>query len=128
MWLALSPTIPVLMAFQVFRRSFNFSVSRPAREMLFTVVAPADRYKAKTFIDTAVYRVGDQLGAWAYAGLAAVGAGVAGISAVAVVLALVSGVNAMWLGRRMQRVAAARGLTLSETPPPTPPLVDSEPV
>lgn len=31
---------------------------------LFTVIAGEDRYKAKSFIDTMVYRTGDQLGAW----------------------------------------------------------------
>ena len=65
--LGLAPTIAVLMTFQVMRRAGNFAVARPAREVLFTVVAPTDRYKAKTFIDTVVYRVGDQLGAWAFA-------------------------------------------------------------
>ncbi|MFN7977310.1 MAG: MFS transporter [Vicinamibacterales bacterium] len=107
-WLALSPTIPVLMAFQVFRRSFNYSVARPAREMLFTVVPRADRYKAKTFIDTVVYRVGDQIGAWAYAPLAAAGAGIGAVSTVAVVIAVVSVVNAIWLGRKMERLDTAR--------------------
>jgi ATP:ADP antiporter, AAA family len=116
-WLALSPTIPVLMAFQVFRRSFNFSVARPSREMLFTVVPATDRYKAKTFIDTVVYRAGDQIGAWVYAPVAALGAGVAGISSVAVVLAVVAVANALWLGRKMQRRAAAAGLTVIEAPP-----------
>jgi AAA family ATP:ADP antiporter len=105
--LGLAPTIPVLMVFQVFRRSFNFSVARPAREMLFTVVPRSDRYKAKTFIDTVVYRAGDQIGAWAFAPLAALGAGVGTVSAVAVGLAAVSVVNAVWLGRKMQRLVSA---------------------
>lgn len=105
--LGVAPTIGVLMAFQVLRRAGNFAVARPAREMLFTVVSPADRYKAKTFIDTVVYRVGDQIGAWAYAPLAAMGAGVAGISTAAIVIALVSLVNAVWLGRKMQARAPA---------------------
>jgi ATP:ADP antiporter, AAA family len=99
------PTVGVLMAFQVLRRAGNFAVARPAREMLFTVVPASDRYKAKTFIDTVVYRAGDQLGAWAYAPLAALGAGVAGISTAAIALALLSVVNAVWLGRKMQRFA-----------------------
>jgi AAA family ATP:ADP antiporter len=99
------PTVTVLMAFQVLRRAGNFAVARPAREMLFTVVPASDRYKAKTFIDTVVYRAGDQIGAWAYAPLAALGAGVAGISTAAIVLALLSVVNAVWLGRKMQRLA-----------------------
>lgn len=107
-WLALSPTIPVLMAFQVFRRSVNYSLARPTREMLFTVVPRADRYKAKTFIDTVVYRVGDQIGAWAYAPLAAAGAGIGAVSAAAVVMAIASVVNAIWLGRKMERLETAR--------------------
>ena len=81
---------------------------KPTREMLFTVVPATDRYKAKTFIDTVVYRAGDQLGAWAYAPLAALGAGVAGISTAAIGLALLSLVNAVWLGRKMQRIQAGR--------------------
>jgi AAA family ATP:ADP antiporter len=107
-WLALSPTIPVLMAFQVFRRSVNYSLARPTREMLFTVVPRADRYKAKTFIDTVVYRVGDQIGAWAYAPVAALGAGIGVVSTVAVVIAIASVVNAIWLGRKMERLDTAR--------------------
>lgn len=98
------PTVGVLMVFQVLRRAGNFAVARPAREMLFTVVPPSDRYKAKTFIDTVIYRVGDQLGAWMFTPLAALGAGVAGISTAAIVLALLSLANAVWLGRKMLRL------------------------
>jgi ATP:ADP antiporter, AAA family len=118
--LGLAPTIAVLMTFQVLRRAGNFAVARPAREVLFTVVAPTDRYKAKTFIDTVVYRVGDQLGAWAYAPLAAVGAGVAGISGVAIALAVVSALNAVWLGRKMQRLAGGAELPADLDVPPAP--------
>jgi AAA family ATP:ADP antiporter len=121
-WLALSPTIPVLMAFQVFRRSMNYSLARPTREMLFTVVPRADRYKAKTFIDTVVYRVGDQIGAWAFAPLAAAGAGIGAVSTVAVAIAIVSVANAVWLGRKMERLDTTRA-----TPDPltTVPLEDA---
>lgn len=124
--LGLAPTIAVLMTFQVLRRAGNFAVARPAREVLFTVVPRADRYKAKTFIDTVVYRAGDQLGAWVYAPLAAVGAGVAGISTVAMALAAVSAVNAVWLGRKMQRLSVDRGAEAAgPTEPPSSPLDDS---
>lgn len=127
--LGLAPTIAVLMTFQVLRRAGNFAVARPAREVLFTVVPRADRYKSKTFIDTVIYRAGDQLGAWAYAPLAALGAGVAGISSVAVVLAALSAVNAVWLGRKMQRLAGSAGIDEAESGPPTTPVLsDSEPV
>jgi AAA family ATP:ADP antiporter len=121
--LGMAPTIPVLMVFQVARRSLNFSLARPAREMLFTVVPPTDRYKAKTFIDTVVYRAGDQIGAWAYIPLAAMGAGVAGVSTAAVGLALLSIVNAVWLGRRMQARERAPGET-----PRALPVVDDVPL
>ena len=105
--LGLAPTIAVLMTFQVLRRAGNFAVARPWREVLFTVVPRGDRYKAKTVIDTVVYRAGDQIGAWVFAPVAALGAGIAGISSVAVVLAAGSTVNAIWLGRKMQRVVRA---------------------
>ena len=108
--LGLAPTIAVLMAFQVLRRAGNFAVNRPAREVLFTVVSPEDRYKTKGFIDTFVYRAGDQIGAWAYAPMAALGFGISGISAVGALLAVVSVVNAVWLGRRW---AHAGQLTLA---------------
>lgn len=118
--LGLAPTIAVLMTFQVLRRAGNFAVARPAREVLFTVVAPSDRYKAKTFIDTVIYRVGDQLGAWAYAPLAAMGAGVAGISGAAVALAALSAVNAVWLGRKMH--ARSPGMPVADLEVETPPV------
>ncbi len=107
--LGLAPSIAVLMTFQVLRRAGNFAVARPAREVLFTVVPRGDRYKAKTFIDTVVYRAGDQIGAWAFAPLAALGAGIAGISSVAMVIAGLSAINAVWLGRKMQRLAGGAG-------------------
>ena len=118
--LGLAPTIAVLMTFQVMRRAGNFAVARPAREVLFTVVAPTDRYKAKTFIDTVVYRVGDQIGAWAFALLGAMGAGVTGISGIAVVLAALSAANAIWLGRKMQALSGGAPLPADLDVPPAP--------
>ena len=50
--------------FQVLRRAGDYAIARPTREVLFTVVPREDRYKAKSFIDTVVYRFGDQVGAW----------------------------------------------------------------
>src|SRR4029079_4171235 len=54
--LAVVPTLVVIVGFQVLRRASNFALTRPAREVLFTVVSREDRYKAKAFIATAVYR------------------------------------------------------------------------
>ena len=104
--LALLPTIAVLVAYQVIRRAGNFAFARPTREVLFTVVPREDKYKAKSFIDTVVYRLGDQVGAWSYAGLGLLGLALAGIAWVAVPLSLVWLMNALWLGRRQNSLQA----------------------
>jgi AAA family ATP:ADP antiporter len=103
--LALAPIMVVLVAYQVLRRAGNFAFARPTREVLFTVVPREDRYKAKSFLDTVIYRTGDQLGAWGYAGLGFAGLGIAGISLVAIPLSLVWLLNAVWLGRRQESLA-----------------------
>ena len=99
-FLALTPTIAVLVAYQVIRRATNFAFARPTREILFTVVAREDKYKAKSFIDTVIYRWGDQVGAWSYAVLGFFGLGMTGISIVAVPISIVWLVNGLWLGRK----------------------------
>jgi AAA family ATP:ADP antiporter len=98
--LALMPTIAVLIAYLVIRRAGNFAFARPTREVLFTVVPREDKYKAKSFIDTVIYRLGDQVGAWSYAGLGLLGMAMPGIAMVAVPLSLIWLINAVWLGRR----------------------------
>jgi AAA family ATP:ADP antiporter len=67
-----------------------------------------DRYKAKNFIDTVVYRGGDQIGAWSYALLAALGLGVAEVAAVAIALSVLWFLNGLWLGRKQESMAAAK--------------------
>ena len=46
---------------QIVNRAGDFSLIRPGREMIYTTVDPESRYKAKNFIDTAVYRGNDAL-------------------------------------------------------------------
>lgn len=102
------PLLGLLAFFQVLRRAANFAVSRPAREVLFTVLRREDKYKAKSFIDTFVYRGGDQLGAWSYPFLTWLGLGLTGISFVAAPLAAIWCCLSIWLGRRQVRLARAR--------------------
>lgn len=90
--LAYWPTIVMLVIVQVVRRVSNFGLSRPTREILFISLPREDRYKAKNFIDTVIYRGGDQVGSWVYAALLGIGLGIAGISLAAVPL------SAAWLG------------------------------
>lgn len=95
-------------AFQVLRRASNFAVSRPAREVLFTSIPREDKYKAKSFIDTFVYRAGDQVGAWSYAALAWFGLTMTGISFVAVPLTVIWCFLSVWLGRKQVALLHAR--------------------
>ncbi|WP_447729106.1 NTP/NDP exchange transporter [Pseudoxanthomonas suwonensis] len=64
LWLALAPVFAVFVVVMVARRAGEYALVRPGREMLYTVVPAAQKYKAKNFIDTAVYRGGDALSAW----------------------------------------------------------------
>lgn len=105
--LATVPTLAVLVVYQVLRRAGNFAFARPTREVLFTVVPRDEKYKAKSFIDTVVYRAGDQAGAWSYAGLGMLGMGLPGIAIAAVPLSLLWLFNGLWLGRRQEKLAAA---------------------
>ena len=103
--LAVVPTLASLVAFQVLRRSGDYAVARPTREVLYTVVSREDRYKAKSFIDTVVYRGGDQVGAWSFTLLSWLGFGTAGIAIAAGVLSAAWLANALWLGRRQDAMA-----------------------
>jgi AAA family ATP:ADP antiporter len=50
-----------------------------------------------------VDRLGDQAGAWSYAGLGALGRGAAAVSVAAVPLSAAWLVNSLWLGRAQER-------------------------
>ncbi|HSR14494.1 MAG TPA: MFS transporter, partial [Gemmatimonadales bacterium] len=100
------PVLMVFVVFQVLRRAGEYAVARPAREILYTVLPREDKYKAKHFIDTFVYRAGDQVGAWSMAGMTALGLGVAGTAFVAAPIAAVWLAVALLLGRRQQALAA----------------------
>jgi AAA family ATP:ADP antiporter len=102
--LAAFPTAWGVGVFQTLRRAAHFAVDRPAREVLFTVVSREERYKSKAFIDTVVYRGADAAGAWAQAGLAGLGLGVAALSAAAIPLALGGLAVSLWLASRERRM------------------------
>lgn len=96
------PALAVLVVFLVIRRAGNFAIQRPAREALYTVVARTDKYKAKNFSDTFVYRLGDQVGAWAYTGMAFFGLGLSGLSFTMVPFAACWVVLTLWLGKQFR--------------------------
>jgi AAA family ATP:ADP antiporter len=98
--LALAPMITVLIAFQIVRRASDYAVSRPSREVLYTVIPREQKYKAKNFIDTVVYRGGDAASGWIYDGLArGLGFEVATIALLCIPVSLVWAGLAWGLGR-----------------------------
>jgi len=104
--LGMLPMLSILIVVQVLRRAGNYAVMRPAREMLYVVLGKEEKYKAKNFIDTVVYRGGDAVSAWTYAGLKAAGVSLAGIALVAVPLAGIWAWISFGLGKRQTEMAA----------------------
>lgn len=104
--LAAAPGLATLVIFQVARRAANYALARPARETLFTTVSHDVRYKAKSFIDTFVYRGGDLLGAGTVEALGVAGLGLGPLALIAAPCAGVWTWLALYLGRRQQAGAA----------------------
>jgi AAA family ATP:ADP antiporter len=102
------PGITALAVLTVLRRAGNFAITNPAMEVLFTVVKREDKYKAKNIIETFVYRGGDQIGAWTFKALIAIGFGLAAISYAAIPLSVIWLVLALWLGRKQAVLAGDR--------------------
>ncbi len=103
--ISISPVLAVLLAVQVIRRAGNYAVMRPAREMLYVVLSREQKYKAKNVIDTVVYRAGDAVSAWLYAGMRSAGMSLSSIAVIAVPLALLWAWIAFGLGRRQTKIA-----------------------
>lgn len=89
--LTVAPSLTMLAVVQVISRSATHGLTRPARELLFTVVSRDDKYRAKHAIDTIAYRFGDLASSWLDKALAA-------ISASSGVLIGAIPVVALWLG------------------------------
>jgi len=96
--LAVAPMVSVLLALQVIRRSGNYAVTRPAREMLYTEVNEEERFKAKPVVDIVVYRGGDAVSGTAFAFLTeGLGFGLAAVALVGVGIATLWA----WVGIRL---------------------------
>ena len=99
--LAANPVFIVIALLQVARRSITFGLGKPTSDMLYSVVSPEEKYKAKNFTETALYRGGDLVGAWVVRMMA--GLGLNGISLVCVPLAAIWTAIAFWLGKDYKR-------------------------
>ena len=86
------PVLMMILSLQVIRRAGNYAMTRPGREMLWTVVDRDKKYKAKNVVDTSVYRGADLINIWIENGLRSAGFGLAQIALVG------AGVAAAWAG------------------------------
>ena len=104
----LAPSLLMIQAVQVVRRVAQYAIARPSREMCFTVVPQASRYKTKNVIDTVVYRFGDLSSAWVQAGLRALGVGLSGTATVGIAASLAWGAVAAGLGTSYAKIRKAQ--------------------
>jgi len=104
--LAIVSSLVMLVIFDAIFRATQRAIMRPARETLFTVVNREDKYKAKAFIDTFVYRAGDVVGAQTEGLLSRLGIGLVALASVAVPVAIIWATLGFWLGKVQQRMAA----------------------
>ena len=115
MILSLSPGLGVVLWVQIMRRATAFSIAIPSVNMLFTVVSQEERYKAKNFIDTVVYRFGDLCSSWMFSLLKASGFGLVIISMVGAIFGVVWISVAIVLGKEFEnRRQIKMGRRLSE--------------
>jgi AAA family ATP:ADP antiporter len=96
--LGATSSLDALRIVQVIGNASTHGLTRPARELLFTVVSRDDKYRAKNANDTIGYRLGDLASSWLNKGLAAIGGAALAIAplplaAVWLVFAAIAGVG-----------------------------------
>ena len=95
----------VMAIFQAVHRATRYAMSRPARETLFSVVSPSEKYKAKPVVDVFLYRAGDVAGVGVDGLFAAMGMTLAWVAAATVPMAGMWIMLSVALGRAQQRRA-----------------------
>ena len=106
MIVAAVPLLAVLIGLQIARRAGNYAVTKPGREMLFTVVDDETRYKAKPVIDIVVYRGGDMFSANVHLLLRETMAlGLGGVAIIAAIIAAVWAAAGVYLGQKFNQSA-----------------------
>jgi AAA family ATP:ADP antiporter len=101
--LAAVPVLAVVVAFQALQRTANFAISNPAREVLFTVVARDEKYKAKNVIDIVAVRGADAAGGWLVTVTRGLGADGKAVPLAAIGIAAICLVLSLALGRAQSR-------------------------
>jgi AAA family ATP:ADP antiporter len=90
---ALLPTFAVLVVVFAIRRVGEYAITRPCRDTLYTVCTREEKYKAKSLIDTFIYRGGDATSASLFQLLTSgFGLGPSGVGWVG------ASISAVWMG------------------------------
>ena len=101
---AVNPILAVIIMTWVVLKAGNYSITRPGREMLYTLVSREERFKAKPVIDIVVYRGGDTLAGWSFAGLTmGLGLGMGAVAVVGALIAVVWAAVGIYLGRNYKQ-------------------------
>jgi AAA family ATP:ADP antiporter len=101
---ALLPTFAVLVGVLAVRRVGEYAITRPSRDSLYTVCTRAEKYKAKSLIDTFIYRGGDATSASVFQLLTSgLGLGPSGIGWVGAFISAVWMAIALALGKSHER-------------------------
>jgi len=103
-----SLTLVLFASVQVAQRSMNYGLIGPIKEMLFTVVDRATKYKSKNFIDTVVYRGSDVTASWIFKGLTVLGLSLSQIAFLFVPLMAVWMVISWNVGKMYTQLARER--------------------
>ena len=104
----------VMAVFQAVHRATRYAMSRPARETLFSVLTPSEKYKAKPVVDVFLYRGGDLAGVGVDGLFAALGLTLGWVAAATVPLAGGWALLSSGLGKAQQRKVAEAELVEAE--------------
>lgn len=101
---ALLPTFAVLVGVLAVRRVGEYAITRPCRDSLYTVCTREEKYKAKSLIDTFIYRGGDATSASVYQALTGpLGLGPSGVGWFGAFISAVWLIIALALGKSHER-------------------------
>ena len=101
---ALLPSFAVLVVVLAVRRVGEYGITRPSRDSLYTVCTREEKYKAKSLIDTLIYRGGDATSASVFQLLTSgLGLGPSGVGWVGAFISAVWMAIALALGKSHER-------------------------
>lgn len=121
-----SPTLSILIALMVARRAGEYAIARPAREMLFTVLPRAVKYKAKNFLDTTVFRGADATSGWLVDAMRSASMGAVWISLIGIPIAVMGAYTGWRLGRSRTLLQAEVNAHAADSLSPTPSLAHAD--